>query len=70
MKTLLTTTALVALLSAAPALAQSDSAPVTEEPPAATEEMAPDAGMTAEPPAATDESRPTRPCLRSLPTRT
>ena len=57
MKTLLTTTALVALLSAAPALAQSDSAPVTEEPPA-IEEVAPDPGMTAEPPAATEEVAP------------
>jgi hypothetical protein len=57
MKTLLTTTALVALLSAGPVLAQSETAPVTEEPPA-TEEMAPDAGMTTEPPAATEEMAP------------
>ena len=47
MKTLFTTTALVALLSAGPALAQSDTAPMTDEP-AATQEMAPDAGMTAD----------------------
>jgi hypothetical protein len=46
MKTLLTTTALLALLSAGPALAQSDTAPMTDQPPAATQEMAPDAGMT------------------------
>ena len=58
MKTLLTTTALVALLSAAPAFAQSDTAPMTTEPPAATQEMAPDAGMTAEPPAATEQMAP------------
>jgi hypothetical protein len=57
MKTLLSTTALVALLAAGPALAQSDTAPATEEPPA-TQEMAPDAGMTAEPPAATEEMAP------------
>ena len=57
MKTLLTTTALVALLSAAPAFAQSESAPMTAEPPA-TQEMAPDAGMTAEPPAATEQMAP------------
>jgi hypothetical protein len=57
MKTLLTTTALVALLSAGPALAQSDNEPMTQEPPA-TQEMAPDAGMTAEPPAATGEVAP------------
>ena len=56
MKTLLTTTALVALLSAAPAFAQSETAPITEPP--ATQEMAPDAGMTAEPPAATEEMAP------------
>jgi len=56
MKTLLTTTALVALLAAGPALAQSDTAPMTEPP--ATQEMAPDAGMTAEPPAATQEMAP------------
>ena len=70
MKTLLTTTALVALLSAAPAFAQSDTAPVTEEPPAATQEMAPDAGMT---PSRRPRPRrwlPTRPLPRSLPTRT
>ncbi|HET7716040.1 MAG TPA: PRC-barrel domain-containing protein [Bauldia sp.] len=58
MKTLLTTTALAALLAAGPALAQSDTAPATTEPPAATQEMAPDAGMTAEPPAATEEVAP------------
>jgi hypothetical protein len=57
MKTLLTTTALVALLSAGPLFAQSETAPTTEEPPA-TEEMAPDDGMTAEPPAATEEMAP------------
>lgn len=57
MKTLLTTTALLALLSAGPALAQSDTAPMTEEPPA-TEEMAPDAGVPTEPPAATEEMAP------------
>ena len=56
MKTLLTTTALVALLSAAPAFAQSETAPTTEPP--ATQEMAPDSGMTVEPPAATDEMAP------------
>ena len=57
MKTLLTTTALVALLSAGPALSQSETAPVTEEPPA-IQEMAPDDGMAAEPPAATEEMAP------------
>jgi hypothetical protein len=57
MKTLLTTTALVALLSAGPVFAQSETAP-TAEPPPATQEMAPDAGMTAEPPAATDQMAP------------
>jgi hypothetical protein len=57
MKTLLTTTALVALLSAAPALAQSETAPTYDEPPA-TQEMAPDAGMTEQPPAATEEMAP------------
>jgi hypothetical protein len=57
MKTLLTTTALVALLAAGPALAQSDDAPMAEQPPA-TQEMAPDAGMTAEPPAATQDVAP------------
>jgi hypothetical protein len=56
MKTLLTTTALVALLSAGPVFAQSETAPVAEEP--ATQEMAPDASMTAEPPAATEEMAP------------
>ncbi len=54
MKTLLTTTALLALLSAGPALAQSDTAPMTEEPPAATQEMAPDAGMAPDAPAMTE----------------
>ncbi len=56
MKTLLTTTALVALLSAGPVFAQSETAPATEPP--ATEEMAPDSGLTAEPPAATEEMAP------------
>ena len=45
MKTLLTTTALLAIMAAGPALAQSDTAPMTTEPPAATDQMAPDAGM-------------------------
>lgn len=57
MKTLLTTTALVALLTAGPALAQSETAPMTEEPPA-MQDMAPDADMTAEPPAAMEEIAP------------
>jgi sporulation protein YlmC with PRC-barrel domain len=61
MKTLLTTTAFVALLATAPAIAQSDNAPAAEQPPAATE-TAPDQGMAPadpnapapEAPAATD----------------
>lgn len=57
MKTLLTTTALAALLVAGPALAQSETAPTTEEPPV-TQEIAPDAGMTAEPPAAAEDVSP------------
>jgi len=57
MKTLLTTTALVALLLAGPVFAQSETAP-TAEPPPATQEMAPDAGMTSEQPAATDQMAP------------
>jgi hypothetical protein len=57
MKTLLTTTAFVALLAAGPAFAQSDTAPAVDQPPA-MEEMAPDAGMTTEPPAATQEMAP------------
>jgi hypothetical protein len=57
MKTLLTTTALVALLAAGPVFAQSETAPAADQPPA-TQEMAPDAGMTAEPPAATEEMAP------------
>ena len=56
MKTLLTTTALLAIVAAGPALAQSDTAPTTTEPPAATDQMAPD-GMapdaTMDDPAAT-----------------
>lgn len=56
MKTLLTTTALVAMLSAGPVFAQSEPAPTTEPP--ATQEMAPDAGMTTDMPAATDQMAP------------
>jgi hypothetical protein len=62
MKTLLTTTALLALVTAGPAFAQSDTAPMTTEPPAATDQMAPDAGMapdtTMDAPAATDQMAP------------
>jgi hypothetical protein len=57
-KTLLTTSALVALFAAGPAFAQSDTAPAADEPPAATEEMAPDPGLAEQPPAATDEVAP------------
>ena len=52
MKTLLTTTALLALVAAGPALAQSDTAPAMTDPPAATQEMAPD--MAPDAPAMTD----------------
>ena len=55
MKTLLTTTAFVALLATAPAFAQSDNAPAAEQPPAATE-PAPDQGMTADPNAPAPEA--------------
>jgi len=58
MKTLLSTTALVALLSAGPVLAQSETAPTMDQPPAATQEIAPDSGMTTEPPAATEPMAP------------
>jgi len=62
MKTLLTTTALLALMTAGPALAQSDTAPMTTEPPAATDQMAPDSGMapdtTMDAPAATTPMAP------------
>jgi hypothetical protein len=62
MKTLLTTTALLAIVAAGPALAQSDTAPMTTEPPAATDQMAPDAGMapdaTMDAPAATTPAAP------------
>lgn len=62
MKTLLTTTALLAIVAAGPALAQSETAPMTTEPPAATDQMAPDAGMapdaTMDAPAATDQMAP------------
>jgi len=61
MKTLLTTTALLAIMAAGPALAQSDTAPTTTEPPAATDQMAPDTGLdtgTMDAPAATDQMAP------------
>ena len=62
MKTLLTTTALLAFVAAGPALAQSETAPMTTEPPAATDQMAPDAGMapdaTMDAPAATEQMAP------------
>ena len=62
MKTLLTTTALLALITAGPALAQSDTAPATADQPAATDQMAPDAGMapdtTMDAPAATEPMAP------------
>ena len=55
MKTLLTTTAFVALLATAPAFAQSDNAPAAEQPPAATE-PAPDQGMAPDPNAPAPEA--------------
>ncbi|MBN9023152.1 MAG: PRC-barrel domain-containing protein [Rhizobiales bacterium] len=58
MKTLLTTTALLAIMAAGPALAaEGDTAPMTTDQPAATDQMAPDSGM-ANPPAATDQMAP------------
>ena len=58
MKTLLTTTALAALLTVGPALAQSDTAPTATDQAPATIETAPDAGMTTAPPAATEDMAP------------